>query len=51
MKTSLDADRKAMQQIDFIGNLDEDGNTSMFFVTEEAKETVLYFLQGTVRVL
>ena len=51
MKTSLDADRKAMQQIDFIGNLDEDGNTSIFFVTEEAKETVVYFLQATVRVL
>ena len=38
---ALVADKKAMQQNNFIGNLDRAGNTSMFFITEEAKETVL----------
>ena len=36
----LDADRKAIQQINFTGSLDEDGNTT-FFIIEEAKETIL----------
>ena len=27
------------------------GNTTMFFIIEEAKETVLDFSQGTVKVL
>ena len=40
-----------MQQINFTGNLDCSGNTSMFFIIEEAKETALDFLQGTVRLL
>ena len=31
--------------------LDRTGNTTMFFITEEAKETVLDFSQGTVKVL
>ena len=26
-------------------------NTTMFFIIEESKETILYFLQGTVKVL
>ena len=39
----LDADPRAIQQINFIGNLDCDGNTTMFFILEEAKETVLDF--------
>ena len=39
----LDADHRAIQQINFIGNLDCDGNTTMFFILEEAKETVLDF--------
>ena len=47
----LDADPRAIQQINFTANLDRDGNTTMFFITEEAKETVLDFSQGTVKVL
>ena len=35
----------------FTTNLDRDGNTTMFFIIEEAKETVLDFSQGTVKVL
>ena len=46
-----DADPRAIQQINFIVNLDRVGNTTMFFITEEAKETVLDFSQGTVKVL
>ena len=41
---ALDADAKAIQQINFTGNLDRDGNTTMFFIIEEAKETILDFL-------
>ena len=47
----LDADPRAIQQINFTTNLDRDGNTTMFFIIEEAKETVLNFSQGTVNVL
>ena len=47
----LDADPRAIQQINFTENLDGTGNTTMFFITEEAKETVLEFSQGTVNVL
>ena len=48
---ALDADPKAIQQIDFTANLDRAGNTRIYFILEEAKETVLYFSQGTVNVL
>ena len=50
-KQALDADPRAIQQINFTANLDRAGNTSMLFVTEEAKETVLEFSQETVKVL
>ena len=46
---ALDADPRAIQQINFTANLDRDGNTTMFFLIEEAKETVLTFSQGTVK--
>ena len=42
----LDADPKAIQQINFNGNLDQDGN--MFLIVEEVKENILDFKQGTV---
>ena len=45
---ALDADRRAIQQINFTENLDRNGNTTMFFITEKAKETVLEFLKGNV---
>ena len=47
----LDADPKAIQQIDFTANLDRDGNTRCYFTLEQAKETVFEFLQGTIKVL
>ena len=47
---ALDADPRVIQQINFTANLDRAGNTTMFFIIEEAKETVLEFSQGTVKV-
>ena len=47
----FDADPRAIQQINFTATLDKAGNTTMFFIIEEAKETVLDFSQGTVKVL
>ena len=47
----FDADPRVIQQIDFTANLDRVVNTTMFFVTEEARETVLDFSQRTVKVL
>ena len=34
-----------------MANLDRAGNTTMFFIIEEAQETVLDFSQGTVKFL
>ena len=48
---SLDADPRAIQQISFTANLDRAGNTRVYFILEEAKETILDFSQGTVKVL
>ena len=47
----LNADPRAIQQINFAANLDRAGNATMFFIIEEAKETVFEFSQGTVKVL
>ena len=48
---ALDADPRAIRQINFTANLDRAENTTMFFIIEEAKETVLDFSQGTAKVL
>ena len=48
---ALDADPTAIQQINFTANLDRAGNTRIYFIFEEAKETILDFSQGTVKVL
>ena len=48
---ALDADLKAIQQINFTANLDRAGNTRVYFILEEAKETIIDFSQGTVKVL
>ena len=48
---ALDADPRAIQQINFNANLDRAGNTKVYFIPEEAKETVLDFSQRTVKVL
>ena len=49
----LDADLKAIQQISFTGNLGRNpvANTTIFLNTEEAKDTIFNFWQGTVKVL
>ena len=39
-----------IQKINFTKNLDRAGNTTMLFIIEEEKETVLDFSQGTVKV-
>ena len=46
----LDADPKAIQQINFTANLDRAENTRFYLILEEAKETVFEFSQGTVKV-
>ena len=48
---ALDADPRAIQQINFTGNLDRAGNSRIFFILEEAKETILDFSQRLVKVL
>ena len=48
---TLDADPRAIEQINFTANLDRAGNTRIYFILEEAKETILDFSQGTVKVL
>ena len=40
---ALDADPRAIQQINFTANLDRVGNTTMLSIIEEAKETALVF--------
>ena len=47
----LDGYPKAIQQIKFTGNLDRVVITTMFFIFNKAKETILDFPQGTMRVL
>ena len=47
----LDADPRAIQQINFTANLDRNDGATMFFINEEAKETVFEFSQGNVKVL
>ena len=48
---ALDADPRAIQQINFTENLDRAGNTRVYFILKEAKGTILDFSQGTVKVL
>ena len=48
---ALDADPRAIQQINVTANLDRARNTRVYFILEEAKETILDFSQGIVKVL
>ena len=50
---ALDADPKAIQQINFTGTLAQEENaiTTMFFIIEEAKKAISDFSQGTLKVL
>ena len=50
-QNELDAGPRAIRQINFRANLDRTGNTTIFFIIEEARETVSEFSQGTVKVL
>ena len=47
----LDNDPRANQQIDFPANLDRVDNKKIYFILEEAEETILDISQGTVKVL
>ena len=48
-KLALDTDPRAIQKINFTANLNRAGNTTIFFIIEEAKETVLDFSHSTVK--
>ena len=52
---AVDADPKAIQEINFTGNFnrvkDVNDNKTKVFIAEEANETILDFLQRTVKVL
>ena len=48
---AIDADPRAIQQLNFTANLDRARNKKVYFILEEAKETILDFSQGTVKVL
>ena len=48
---ALDADPRAIQQINFTENLDRAGKTRISFILEQSKETKLDFSQRTVKVL
>ena len=50
-QNEIDADPRAIQQINFTANLDRAGNTTIFFIIEEAKDTIFEFSQFTVKVL
>ena len=47
---ALYADPKAIQQVNFTGNLDWAEGATMIFIIEEANETVSDFSQATVKV-
>ena len=48
---AIDADLKAIQQINFTASLDWPAGATMFFITEKVRETIFDFLRGTVKVL
>ena len=50
-QNELDADPRAIQQINFTANLDRAVNTTIFFIIEESKETVFEFSRRTVKFL
>ena len=47
---ALDANPKAIQQINFTVNLERDGDTQVSFIIEEAKDTTLDFSKRTIKV-
>ena len=47
----LDANPKAIEQINFTINLSGNNNKLIFFIVEEVNKTELDFSQGTIKVL
>ena len=48
---ALDADPRVIEQINFTVNLNRAENTRVYFILQEAKESILDFSQGTVKIL
>ena len=48
---ALDADQNAAQQINFTANFNRAENKIIYFILEEAKETVFDFSKGAIKVL
>ena len=48
---ALNSDPRANQQINLTANLDRAGNTRIYFILEEARETNLDFSHRTIKVL
>ena len=48
---ALDADPKAIQQMNFTANLDDKNKILLFFIIKNLKEALLDFSQRTVKVL
>ena len=48
---ALNADPREIQQINFTANSDRTGDTRIYFILKEAKEAILDFSQGIVKVL
>ena len=48
---ALDADPKAIPQINYTGNLYQAAGAAMFFIIEKAKQTILDFSHRDVKVL
>ena len=46
---ALEADSRAIQQINFTGNPSGNDNRLIFFITEEVEETIIDFSRGTVK--
>ena len=51
MMLNFDADPEEMQQINFTRDLSDNNDRLILFIIKKAKETVLYFSQGTIKVL
>ena len=50
-RKSLDADPKAILQINFTGNMDRTVNTTVLVILDEVKNNILDFSPKSVRVL
>ena len=46
---ALDAAPRTIQEVNFTANVDRARNTTIFFILEEEKVTILDFSQGTVK--